>query len=294
MDELVEQARLADAGLADWRDDLTVARSCEIERLLQRSDLGLPTDERRKSARRGGLESSPAGGRGEQLERFDRGGQPSNWDPAKAAHVDQPFDEPECLGREADGARDGKLLHPRRQMGGWPDRRVLHIEVVGDAADHDLARVESDASQDLHPVLLAHHLAVAANGVLHRQRGVAGSSCVVFVGERRSEQRHEPVPHHSADGPLEPVDGLDHRPHGRLQQRPAVLGVQILDQLGGADDIGEQDGDLLALAFEIRAAGQDLLGEVAGGMGVERWRMTRLGGGRDCLSTPIAEAGARP
>ena len=44
--------------------------------MTQRSDLGLATDERRESARSGGLESPAAGGRGEQLERLDRGGQP--------------------------------------------------------------------------------------------------------------------------------------------------------------------------------------------------------------------------
>ena len=105
-------------------------------------------------------------------------------------------------------------------------------------------------------------LGVPAHRLLHRQRGVAGADGVVLVGDRRPEQRHQAVAHQPADGALVAVDGVHHHLHGAVQQPLGVLGVEARDQLGRADDVGEQDGDLLALAFERGPRGQDLLGQV--------------------------------
>ena len=75
---------------------------------------------------------------------------------------------------------------------------------------------------------------------------------MVLVGERRAEQRHDAVAHHPADGPLVAVDGVHHALEDGVEELPGLLGVAVPDQLGRALDIGEQDGDLLALAFESR------------------------------------------
>src|SRR5262249_61195301 len=59
-----------------------------------------------------------------------------------------------------------------------------------------------------------------------------------------------------------------------------VLGIGVGEQLHGALEIGKEDCDLLALAFESGLGGEDLLGEVLGGIGLrrrERGGLTRNG-----------------
>src|SRR3989337_714188 len=46
------------------------------------------------------------------------------------------------------------------------------------------------------------------------------------------------------------------------QARPCLLGVLLCEQLHGPFEVGEQHGDLLALALERALGGQDLLREV--------------------------------
>jgi hypothetical protein len=46
------------------------------------------------------------------------------------------------------------------------------------------------------------------------------------------------------------VDGIDHLLDGAVKQALGILLVASLDQRRRADDIGEEDGDLLPLAFE--------------------------------------------
>ena len=85
---------------------------------------------------------------------------------------------------------------------------------------------------------------------------------MILVGDRGAEHRHQAVAHQAADGPLVAVDGAHHPLDGAVEQALGVLGIAVADQLGRADDVGEQDGDLLALAGKSIAAGQDLLGQV--------------------------------
>jgi len=52
------------------------------------------------------------------------------------------------------------------------------------------------------------------------------------------------------------VHGVHHDLHRPVKESLSVLGVEPLDQLGRALDVGEQDRDLLALALQGVAAGQ--------------------------------------
>jgi hypothetical protein len=58
---------------------------------------------------------------------------------------------------------------------------------------------------------------------------------------------------------------------------PGLLGIPVRQQLHRALEVGEQHGDLLALAFEGGFGGQDLLSEVLGriGLGGAEARLTR-------------------
>jgi hypothetical protein len=55
--------------------------------------------------------------------------------------------------------------------------------------------------------------------------------------------------------------------NGRIEESLCRFGVQAPDQLRRVLEVGEEDSDLLALAFEGRFGGEDLLSQVARGIG---------------------------
>jgi hypothetical protein len=46
-------------------------------------------------------------------------------------------------------------------------------------------------------------------------------------GQRRSEERHDPVAHHLIDGALVPVDGLHHLLENAIEELARLLGVAV-------------------------------------------------------------------
>ncbi len=85
---------------------------------------------------------------------------------------------------------------------------------------------------------------------------------MVLVGEGRPEQRHDAVAHDLVDGALVAVHRFHHPLEHRIEELARLFGVAVGEQLHGALEVGEEDGDLLALAFESGAGGEDALGEV--------------------------------
>jgi hypothetical protein len=110
---------------------------------------------------------------------------------------------------------------------------------------------------------------------------------VILVGQRRAEERHDPVAHHLVHRALEAVHGLHHAFEHGVEQLARLLGITIGEQLHRALQVGEEHGDLLALALEGGLGREDLLGQVFGGVG--------LGGGEARLGRRwywVAELGA--
>ena len=91
---------------------------------------------------------------------------------------------------------------------------------------------------------------------------------MVLVGERRAEQRHDAVTHHLIDGALVAVDGLHHPFEHRIENPSSLFGIPVGEQLHGALEVREEDRDLLALALEGGAGGEDALGQVLGRVGL--------------------------
>ena len=91
---------------------------------------------------------------------------------------------------------------------------------------------------------------------------------MILVGQRRAEEGHDAVAHDLVDGALVVMDRLHHAFEHGIEEFPRLLGVAVRQQLHGALQVGEEHRDLLALAFQRRLGGEDLLGEVLGGVGV--------------------------
>ena len=87
---------------------------------------------------------------------------------------------------------------------------------------------------------------------------------MILMGERRAEERHDPVAHDLVHGALVAVDGLHHAFEHGVEELLRILGVAVGKQLHRALDIGEQHGDLLALTLEGCPGGEDLVGKVLG------------------------------
>jgi hypothetical protein len=89
------------------------------------------------------------------------------------------------------------------------------------------------------------------------------------MGDRRAKQRHDPVAHHLVDGTFEAVNGLHHVFEDRIKQLAGFLRVAVGKQLHRALEVGEEYGDLFALAFEGAPRRQDLFSEVFGCVGLQ-------------------------
>jgi hypothetical protein len=68
------------------------------------------------------------------------------------------------------------------------------------------------------------------------------------------------------------VDGLHHAFKDGVKQLARLLGIAVGEQLHRALEVGEEDGDLLALALQGGLGGQDAFGEVFRGVGGGRRR----------------------
>jgi hypothetical protein len=87
---------------------------------------------------------------------------------------------------------------------------------------------------------------------------------MILVGERRAEERHDPVAHDLIHRTLVAMDSLHHVLEYGIEDLPGLLGVAVGQQFHRAFQVSEEHGDLLALAFQGRLGRQDLLGQMFG------------------------------
>ena len=145
------------------------------------------------------------------------------------------------------------------------------MQITADGAHDNLARVQADPDADGDAFLAAHAFGVSLHGLLHPERRIARPHGVIFMGERRAEERHDPVAHDLVDRAFVAVDGLHHPFEDGIENLARLLGVAVGEQLHGALEVSEEDRDLLALAFQGGFGRQDLLGEVLRGVGLGRF-----------------------
>ena len=132
-------------------------------------------------------------------------------------------------------------------------------------------------------------LGIALHRLLHPERRIARPHGVVFVGERRAEERHDPVAHHLIHRALVTMHGLHHVFQYGVEELARLLGIAVGEQLHRALEIGEEDGDLLALTLQRGLGREDFLGEVLGSVRLrcaERGRRLGRAGRRWDARTP--------
>src|SRR5208282_976813 len=100
--------------------------------------------------------------------------------------------------------------------------------------------------------------------IAQMERRVTRALPVILVRDRCAEERHDAVAGELVDEPLEALDPLREDLEEAVHDLRPRFRVELLRQLHRALHIGEQYGDLLALAFEGGFGLQNLVGEVFG------------------------------
>jgi len=100
-----------------------------------------------------------------------------------------------------------------------------------------------------------HLVRVSSHHFLHPERSKTGPHGVVLVGDRCSEERHDPVAHHLIDCPLVPVDRL----HGRLLWSRDAEDRVLAAANGGTvflDEVAELATDAQAMLLRFLQTGE--------------------------------------
>jgi hypothetical protein len=119
------------------------------------------------------------------------------------------------------------------------------------------------------------------------KRRVAGALGVILMGNRCAEERHDAVARVLVHRALEAVDAVRENLEEAVQDAVPCFGIDLLGEIQRSLHVGEEDGHLLALAFQGALGGEDLLGEVLGGVVAGRAHR----GGRGALPTDLSSNG---
>ncbi len=107
---------------------------------------------------------------------------------------------------------------------------------------------------------------------------------MIFVGDRRPEDRHDSIAGELVDRPLETVHPVGEDLEEAVHDPIPLFWIDLLAELHRPLHVGEQHRHLLALALESAAGGEDLLGEVLRGVGARVGCGRRDAGGRNGTS----------
>src|SRR5438874_10673681 len=233
-----------------------------MQRPLEQSELALAADEAREAARPGTLEAAPDLARTLQLEHAHGSACTLETLFATVQEVEEARRQARGLLGHSDAAWWRQLLHPGGEPNDVPLRGVVHAQVVADPPHDDLAGVQSNPHRELEPALAPHVFGERAELARQIQGGRTGALGVILVGDRRAEERHDAVAGVLVDGPLVSVNAARKDPEQAIEQAMPFLGIDALRELHRAHDVGEEDGDQLALAPERALGRKNLLDEM--------------------------------
>ena len=191
--KLLDEARLADARLADDLDELTLACQSARPAARQQRKLVLAADERRQDAR-----PAPPAGAARPHDAIERNRRRHALEVMRALVFGD--EKPGCLPLHARGdehrSRFGRRLHPRRDV-----RRVA--EHFAGRVDHDRAALDADAGGKLGRA--GSHVARVEVGkrALDGERGADRAFGVVLLRLRIAEEGHQAVAELLQDVPAE-------------------------------------------------------------------------------------------
>ena len=275
--ELLDEARFADAGLADDLDELTLACQSARPAARQQRKLVLAADERRQGAR-----PAPPAGAARPDNAVERDGDRHALEVMCASVLDD--EKPGRLPLHARGnehrPRFGRGLHARRDV-----RRLAEHFARG--VDHDRAALDADAGGKLGRARLGVAGVEVGERALDRERRAHGAFGVVLLRLRIAKKGHQPIAELLQHMAAEPR----HRARGLVEIGPdqvaPVLRVELGREARRADEIAEHHRNRAALRRYLKTLARRGLGR--GGKRVRRRRWARQGGDCGEQPAPIAD-----
>jgi hypothetical protein len=239
-----------------------VTVACELLGAAELLHLGIAADEARQPAPGGRLEAGARRAGPRHLVDLHGVGEPLHRHETQRLHLDIALGQRQRIERDHDRAGIGKLLHASGEMRRLADRGIVHVQIRPDGTYDHLARVEPHADLDGHALRAEDLLRIPCDALLHPQRRVTRPDGMILVGEGRAEEGHDPVAHDLIHRALVAVDGLHHQLEDGVEELSRLLRVTAGEQLHRALEVGEEDRDLLTLAFQGGFRRENLLGEV--------------------------------
>jgi hypothetical protein len=181
---------------------------------------------------------------------------------SKGIYPDVALREPRRHVADQDVIGIGERLEPSGEMGGVADGRVVHPEIVSDAADHDEPAVESHPHAQGCALPFGRTLVEGEQRLTDAQSGIDSPERVLLERHRRTKERHQSISEKLVDGSLVPVDGLRHQPEGFVHDLVHPFRAELFRQAVGFDHVAEEDGDPFPLAFQGTPRGEDAFGEM--------------------------------
>ena len=238
LDELVDEAALADAGLAEDGDEVRAPvadRACK--RVLEELQLDLTADERGRRERALRLRRDV-----EQLPTAKRLDAAADRHGIRGLGDDHAVREAQHAGADQDRALRRRLLEPRGEI----DRLACRERRIG-VLDDDLAGLDADSHAEAHLLDRGHDL----------ERGAKGALRVVLVRERDAERGHDRVAGELLDGAAVRHDAARDVVEVVVDALPDDLRIGARDQPCGVDEIDEEDGRQLPFHASSLGSGEE-------------------------------------
>jgi len=204
--KLVHQARLPDSGLPNDEHHLALPGSRFLEAVPEGGQLTLTRDEDRQTPFGLDVEPAPRLAGRHDLPRRRRLRLALQAELPERAHVKETSGQTVSRLGDHNRARLRHLLEARGDVRRVADGRVIHPKVVPDAADDDQPSVEPLTYLEVYAAPAQGVLPITCERPLDAECGENRAPCVVLMGDRRAEQRHDPVAEELIDRPLVAMD----------------------------------------------------------------------------------------
>ena len=160
------------------------------------------------------------------------------------------FDQIAGVVADHDSAGIGDGLHARGEINGVTDRRVFSLPVAGlDRTHDDFAGVHASPDLDWRSAFGAQAIAHAPDLVLKPQGRVERTLRMILMRHRRAEQSEDAVARRLNHVTVVAAHRVDHQPERGIDDGSRFFRIEILPKARGVDDVDEERGDELALAF---------------------------------------------
>jgi hypothetical protein len=135
------------------------------------------------------------------------------------------------------------------------------VQITADGPHHPLPGIQPDANLDGHAFGALDLGGILLDRRLHGEGRIARPHGMIFMGDRRAKQGHNPITHDLIDSAFIAVDRVHHALKDGVEELAGFFRSSVGQQLHGAFEIGKEHRHLLALAFQGGLGGENFLGQ---------------------------------